>query len=402
MKRLVVLSASLTIAVLLFAGLLTAQVPRGNVVIPYSSVERPEDLGIRAHTNIQLFYPEDVIPDSTTPTGETPSSLGCVYQIVDNPEPGCPKNGTSNPTGGSGVIVIVDAFHYPTAAADIAHFASTFGMPAPKFKQVHTGANVPPPNCGWETEMALDIEWSYAMAPNARIFLVEAQSNTFTRLLKALDKATRIIAAHGGRGEVSMSWGGPERHRFLKYDRFFQNPNIVYFASSGDTGGHVIYPSTSPNVVSAGGTRVNRSNGLFTNETGWSGSGGGPSLFEPRPAFQDAIQDIVGDFRGTPDFSFDADPFSGVSVYDSNPACGAPGWFTVGGTSVSSPALAGLVNSAGKFKKSSAAENHLIYLNLGNTEDFTDITAGQAGQYHAGPGWDFVTGVGTNLGFKGK
>jgi len=382
--------------------LLAAQVQRGTVIIPESSIVRPEDAGVRAHTNIQLFYPNGVKPDSTTPLGETPSSLGCVYQVVANPEAGCPKNGTSNPTGGKGVVVIVDAFHYPTAAADIATFASTFGMPTPKFKQVHTGSSVPAPNCGWETEEALDIQWSYAMAPNAKIFLVEAQSNSFAHLLKAVDKAGRIIAAHGGRGEISMSWQGSEFPQELKFDSHFQQPNIVYFASSGDSGGQVGYPSTSPYILSAGGTRVNRSNGNFTNETGWSGSGGGDSTLEARPFYQDGISNIVGKFRGTPDFSFDADPGSGVSVYDSNPSCGAPKWFIVGGTSVSSPSLAGLVNSADKFKKSSGAELNLIYVNNGNPADFTDITAGQAGGNKAGPGWDFVTGVGTNLGYKGK
>jgi kumamolisin len=402
MKRIAVLLMLCAMALPLMSSLVSAQ-ESGVVVIPESSRVRPEDLGLRAHTNVQLFYPNGVIPDSTQPTGETPSSLGCIYGVVDNPQAGCPKNGTSVPTGGKGVVVIVDAFHYPTAGQDLAHFAETFGMPAPKFKQVHTGAQVPPADCGWETEMALDIEWAYAMAPNAKIILVEAQSNSFAHLLKAVDKAGRIIDEHGGRGEISMSWQGSEFHQELKFDSHFQHPNVVYFASSGDSGGRVGYPSTSPYIVSVGGTRINRDgNGNFVEEIGWSGSGGGNSVLEPRPSYQDAVKDIVGDFRGTPDFSYDADPFSGASVYDSNPACGSRGWFVVGGTSLSSPATAGLVNAAGKFKKNTKAENHLVYLNLGDDTKFTDIVKGRAGQFGAGPGWDFVTGVGTPVGYKGK
>jgi subtilase family serine protease len=301
------------------------------------------------------------------------------------------------------VIVIVDAFHYPNAAADLNVFASTFGLPAPKFKQMHAGNGVPPPDCGWEVEESLDVQWSFAMAPHAKIVLMEAQSNSDVDLMAAVDKANVYIRNHGGRGEVSMSWQGGEFGGQIDLDTHFTEPGVVYFASSGDTGGRVGWPSTSPNVVSAGGTRVNRSGGNFTNETGWSGSGGGPSTIESRPSYQDVIQDIVGNHRGTPDFSYDADPASGVSVYNtSTQSCGAFQWFVVGGTSVSSPALAGIVNRANKFKHSTKAENTLIYNNLGNAIAFTDITSGHAGSYNAGPGWDFVTGVGTNLGKKGK
>src|SRR5262249_52989200 len=159
------------------------------------------------------------------------------------------------------------------------------------------------------------------------------------------------------------------------------------------------YPAASPWVVAVGGTRVNRSNGDFTNETGWSGSGGGFSVFEPRPFFQDAIQDIVGEVRGVPEFSYDADPASGASVYNTSTAsCGANQWFVVGGTSLSAPAMAGVVNAAGKFKKGSQQENNIVYQNLGNSDAYTDITSGRAGQFTAGPGWDFVTGVGTPVG----
>ena len=162
------------------------------------------------------------------------------------------------------------------------------------------------------------------------------------------------------------------------------------------------WPGTSPNVVSAGGTKVNRVNNNFTNETGWSGSGGGPSAYELRPSYQDGIAGIVGNKRGTPDFSYDADPASGVSVYNTNPACGNIQWLKVGGTSVSSPALAGIVNSTGGFAASTSVENTLIYSGLGNPAIFTDITVGQAGSHQAGPGWDFVTGVGTDKGKTGK
>ncbi len=143
----------------------------------------------------------------------------------------------------------------------------------------------------------------------------------------------------------------------MSCDRHFSRPGIVYFASSGDLGGVVGYPSVSPNVVSAGGTRVNRNaSGFFTSESGWSGGGGGPSVYESRPGFQNVIVGMVGSHRGTPDLSFDSDPSTGVSVYDSTPYGGRSGWWVLGGTSVASPALAGVVNTAGNAFSSTKLE----------------------------------------------
>lgn len=403
MKRPLALAALCATAVLTCSGPLCAQNRRDTVIIPRSNFSRPEDAGLRAHTNIQLFLPGGVSPDSTQPTGETPSSLGCVYGIVPNPEPGCPKDGKSNPTKGKGVIAIVDAFHYPTAKADLNVFSDTFGLPRANFQQVHVGSKVPPENCDWEVQASIAIQWAHAMAPKAKIVLVEAQSNSYAHLLKAVNKAGAIIAANGGHGEISMSWSSGEFPHQRVFDSHFKREGIVYFASSGNSGGIVQYPASSAYVVGVGGTRVNRSNGDFTNETGWSGSGGGLSVFEKRPGFQDGIQKIVGNARGVPDFSYDADPASGVSVYNTSTAsCGSFQWFVAGGTTVSAPAAAGVVNGAGKFKTSSKKENKLVYANLGNSDNFTDVTAGHAGQFDAGPGWDFVTGVGTSLGYAGK
>lgn len=404
MKRTIAFAWGGMLAVLLLSSFMVAQVRRGNVIIPSSSIARPGDAGIRAHTNFIIYSPEGVIPDTSTPTGERPASLGCIYGLVSNPLSGCPKGtSVSNPTGGRGIIAIVDAFDNPSAAADLATFSSTFGLPAANFHTVFANGR-PSQDCGWNEEESLDVQWAHAMAPSAVIILVEARTNSTTDLIAAVDKANQLIQAHGGRGEVTMSWQSGEFNGEQSYESHFAQSGVVYFASSGDSGGVVGWPSVSPSIVSAGGTTVLRDgSGNFTGEKGWSGSGGGNSTFFSRPSFQDGIQNIVGTHRGTPDFSFDADPFSGVSVYISSPACGSPlKWQVFGGTSVSSPALAGVVNSAGHFSSSSSAENTLIYSGLGNSALFTDITTGQAGSHMAGPGWDYVTGVGTDVGKTGK
>src|SRR5271155_4707294 len=89
------------------------QVNGGTVIVPASSIERPEDAGIRAHTNVQIFIPRGggSISPQATPGGffETPASLACVYKLV-KATTGCnPTVATANPVGGVGAIAIVDA-----------------------------------------------------------------------------------------------------------------------------------------------------------------------------------------------------------------------------------------------------------------------------------------------------
>jgi subtilase family serine protease len=127
-----------------------------------------------------------------------------------------------------------------------------------------------------------------------------------------------------------------------------------------------------------------------------------------RPSFQDLLVEVVGETRGTPDLSFDANPNTGVWVFDGNTFQGskAPlGWAVVGGTSVSAPSLAGIINAAGKFRASSQAENDEIYGEAGSSRDFRDIESGNCGfniGSFAKKGWDFCTGVGSDQGLHGK
>jgi subtilase family serine protease len=264
------------------------------------------------------------------------------------------------------------------------------------------------------------------MAPDAQIILVEANSNSFSDLFTAVKVAGEYVACGGtsttcpggtGEGEVSMSWGGSEFSTETSYDSHFNQSTVVYVAAAGDTGGAVIYPSTSPDVISAGGTTLEFSGTTFTGEIGWSDGGGGPSRYEGVPSYQSSISGIyalVGSKRGTPDVSFDADPNSGVSVYDSTPYERQSGWWVVGGTSVSAPSLAGIINAAAGTYVGTSNVLSEIYSNYLSTPsssygttsymggDFRDITSGKAGKYSAGLGWDFVTGVGSPLTYTGK
>ena len=402
------LITSLLVATLMLSGVppLMAQgqgPSHAAIIIPDSSIEHAEDIGVRVHTN-HLIHADGFgngtisASGSTSPSGQTPSSIRTIYNLPS--------------TGGGGTIAIVDAYDYPSAANDLGVFSKQFSLPSCTtstgcFRVVYAGGTKPAANCSWAQEAALDIEWAHAMSPNAKIVLVEAASASVADLITAVDVATSQVTTGGGKGEVSMSWGGSEFSTESSYDSHFQNTNVVYVAASGDTGGVNQYPSVSPYVVSAGGTTLNfNSKGAFLSETAWSGSGGGPSLYETLLPYQSNIPNANLTKRSAPDVSFDANPQSGVAVYDSTSCNGVSGWMVFGGTSVSSPAVAGIINlaaaSGGGFATSSVAELTKIYSNRTNSSDFRDITSGTAGTFSAATGYDFVTGVGSSLGLSGK
>ena len=141
------------------------------IIYPQSSIPRPG----RTHTN--YFFVDSDVPNTNGPNSgdETPASLACVYQLVTGPA-GCPiATSTNVPTGGWGAIAIVDAGDYPTAAADLAAFSSQFGIPPADLTVTWPGKTKPPVYSDWLVEEALDIEWAHAMAPMAKIYLVESK-----------------------------------------------------------------------------------------------------------------------------------------------------------------------------------------------------------------------------------
>ena len=394
----------------------------GHVAIPQSNNHTAADAGIRSHTNLRIFVPDTPItPDELPPFAgyayETPASLACIYGLVPA-TPGCnPNTTTTNPTGGSQSIAIVDAYDYPTAASDLAVFSAQFDLPAANLTVVYAGGSEPAqdPTGGWELEESLDIEMAHAMAPNAHIYLVEANSNYDSDLYPAVQVGANLISCGQttcprgghGRGEVSMGWGGSEYSGETSTDYFFSHEGVVYFAAAGDDPG-TFYPCTAPNVVCVGGTNTARSifTGNFLYEVAEQDTGGGFSYYEPRPFYQNPIKEIVGSTRGVPDLAFDGNPNTGAWIYDSNEYEGGPGgWFIVGGTSLGAPSVAGIVNAAGHFYDSSSKELETIYSHGSEPSDFTDIRKGYCGPYvtfAATPGWDFCTGVGTPFGYRGK
>lgn len=369
---------------------------------------------------------------------ETPASISCIYGLT-TPVPGCPINGTTAlPVGGWGTIAFVEALDNPNSQSDLNTFSSNFGLPLTTVTIVYTPAapsNSPlpsgclnllpvttvPKSCLTDVtpdndpcdEHVADLEWAHAMAPNAQLMMFEAPSDNIWDKMYAVCYAAQYVAQAGG-GLVSMSWSISEFAGETGYDLYFQSvPNVVYVGASGDHSAPANYPSASPYVVSAGGTSIVRNaQGSFIGETAWSsnpnvpsgsknGGSGGPSLYEPRPSYQNSVMKIVGNARGTPDISFDADSATGVCVYSSlhQPA----GWFRDGGTSIAAPALSGIINTANHRATSSFDELSYIYNNARKNYHsyWHDILQGNNG-YPALAGYDFTTGLGSPLGYGGK
>ena len=179
------------------------------------------------------------------------------------------------------------------------------------------------------------------------------------------------------------------------------------FAATGDDSAiyGVTYPSASPEVVGVGGTTLDLTpGGEWSNELGWSLGGGGYSQAFALPAFQqaDGFAGNASDQRTTPDIAADADPNTGVAVFDPYDFGTATPWAEVGGTSLATPLWAGMAAIAdqgrvvvgGKALGSTAMLADLYDLDNLTPGDFHDVTQGNNG-YAAGPGYDLVTGIGT-------
>lgn len=350
---------------------------------------------------------------NSSPTGLSPRAVQSAYSL----------SGLS-PSSGAGagqVIAVVDAYHDRHALSDLNTFNTQYGYPqlsactslaqsGPCFQQADP-QGTPKTNSGWALEESLDIEWAHAEAPAAKIVLVEATSSTTTSLFNAVSYAGSL-----GATEVSMSWGGNESSSEAADDADMAHPGTFYTASAGDSGHGAAYPAASPNVIAVGGTTLNGCSGTscagFTSETAWSSSGGGASAYEAIPGYQSGytgpvsgaatISGLTGGHRGIPDVSFEANPSTGVSVFDSTTYQGQSGWFTLGGTSVGAPNWAGIL-AAGRAAGKTALQGDAAIYSGGYATNLRDISSGTNGtcgtDCSAGTGYDLVTGLGSPVNY---
>lgn len=380
--------------------------PVAAVAIALESLETRVLLSSASVLSQIVAEPTLAVEKAATPTGATgytPSQMLAAYGF--------------NLTSGNGAgqtIAIVDAYHDPTIQSDLHAFDVAFGLAdPPSFKVVsQTGSTTNLPSTDpssdkqsdWEVEESLDVEWAHALAPGANIILVEANSASYADLLTAVKTAASLP----GVSVVSMSWGGSEFASEASYDSYFTTPaghqGVTFVASTGDEGAPGGYPAYSPNVLAVGGTSLTlNSSGGYVSETAWSSSGGGVSQYESKPSYQNGIVTQTSTKRAIPDVSFDADPNTGVPIYDSFSFGTTNPWAQLGGTSFGAPAWASIIaianqqrvqNGLGTLDGATQTIPMLYQLDRSNPSAFHDITSGSNG-FSAGAGYDLVTGLGS-------
>jgi subtilase family serine protease len=379
------------------------------------------------------MQPQIIIPGTNPATVTFQSSDGYTPQQVRG------AYGVTSTFQGKGItIAIIDAYYQPTAANDFDIFSRQFGLPTIAggcgcFQQVDINGNNPSyyaQNAGWGSETDLDIEWAHALAPQAHILLVETPDNT------TLYNGFAYAAAHAQ--VISDSWGAAESGMVASeptLDPILQSAgaSAAVLASAGDTNSPAGYPALSPYTVAVGGTALTITGSCGTtnwaakgctygSETTWDdasnvGTGGGPSVAESMPSYQTGfcnnttpqtfVSNYCNNYRGTPDISLIAAASTPVAIYDSTADGGSVDWYGVGGTSLSSPSLAGMIADADAARHvtlttASLTSRFTYNAATGSASAYHDITTGYdnplgnvAGCCFAGTGYDMTSGVGS-------
>lgn len=346
-------------------------------------------------------------------------------------------------TGKGRTIVIVDSFGSPTIQHDLDVYSAQWGIKSARVQVVKWGDVPPfdpanPDHSGWAGESTLDVEMAHAVAPDAKIVLVEtgvAETEGVTGLPEMMD-AEKYLIDHGVGDVITQSFGATE-NTFPGFDQgdFSSIQDLRYafkdaarhgvtvLGSSGDGGatdatadGESDYPypvnswpSADPLVTSVGGTQLHLDDA--GNRTApdsvyndYGAGGGGQSHVFARPSYQNGVRKAVGTRRGTPDISMAAAVDGGAWVYSSyDPK--ATGWDVYGGTSESSPLFSGIVALADQLGGHRVGDIHqaLYLLAKGNPKftgivdvaDGTDNSYDGVTGYTAVKGYDMATGVGT-------
>ncbi len=288
----------------------------------------------------------------------TPAQLQMAYHVTPLLSQG--------DTGAGVAIAIIDAYQSPTLAHDLRLFDRRFHLPNPVLA-IRAPQGVPafnpanPTQVDWAGEITLDVEWAHALAPAARIVLVEARSDADQDLLAATRWA---VFQHAG-AILSQSYGEAEDCAAPSYlhaqHQIFMLAvahSITPVAAAGDSGAGlpdcrdngyhkaVSSPASDPYVLAVGGTHLqapnqagNRTETVWNN--GLGATGGGYSEIYGRPIYQNDISTQSG--RGLPDVASDADPQTGLLGIWSSSGMGKNLTFTFGGTSAGAPVWAGIL-----------------------------------------------------------
>ncbi|WP_332851661.1 S53 family peptidase [Duganella sp. S19_KUP01_CR8] len=363
----------------------------------------------------------------------TPAQIRAAYGLPALPAAGSALTAAQAAQLGAGqTIYILDAYHDPNVAAELAAFNTKFSLPACTTKTIAPAASLPLAaastsgcelavvystaggamtatqpsyDAGWASEITLDVQWAHATAPLARIVLIETADPSYNNLLGGAKLANAM-----GPGIVSMSFGGAESSGTVSSDSVFAAAGMTYLAATGDSGAGVSWPAVAPHVLAVGGTTLSYSGSGLRSEVAWSGTGGGVSLYTATPSYQtNAVPGMGTPARRTvADVAFNANPSSGQYVAMIAPGSSTVRWGSVGGTSLSTPQWAGLIAVANATralngKAAIGAPHAALYGGISSVpgsyaSSFADITSGSHGTCAActaKTGYDQLTGLGT-------
>lgn len=347
-------------------------------VVGLQDVHRMHTMNVRADATSAL-RPQSV-------TGHNPTTFSAIY------------GGSGVPTASTVTVGIIAEGRLTQTITDLNKFTSNNGLSTVSTQIVGSGSS---DTSGLE-EWNLDSQDIVGMAGGkvGKLIFYDATSLSNSALTSIINtavsaNAAKVINVSLGECETDTTQDGS----MAADDQLFKTAEAqgqTFSISSGDSGADECgdggttpsYPASSPYVIAVGGTTLNTSGSTYTSETAWSGSGGSPSLVEPRPTWQTAV---TGSFRVVPDAAFDADPNSGalVIVNGRNEQ--------IGGTSLAAPLFTGSwARLLAAHTSLGFAGPHIYKLPAG---DYHDVTSGNNGGFSAGPGYDDVTGRGSfNLG----
>ncbi len=330
---------------------------------------------------------------NAAPAGYGPASLRSAYNLTQ----------ASAAAGRGETVAVVDAFNDPDAASNLAVYRAQYHLPACTIasgclRQVNQqGAASPLPRgaagSGWGEEVSLDLDMVSAICPSCHIILVEADNAGTGSLGAAVNTAVSLGARFVSNSYSSAETPGETRDDAAYYD----HPGVAMTAAAGDSGYGVSYPAASPYVTAVGGTSLVRASRTARgwSETVWNQSGStgsGCSAYEAKPRWQ---TDPGCSHRTDDDVAADANPVTGVAVYDTYGS--NQGWEVFGGTSVGSPMIAATYALAGP----PGAGTNPVEFPYQHTSRLYDVTSGRDGSCGgsylctAKVGYDGPTGWGT-------
>ncbi|MGI3779218.1 MAG: S53 family peptidase, partial [Janthinobacterium lividum] len=307
------------------------------------------------------------------------------------------------PTAGATTTVgIVDAYDNPKVEQDLATYRAAFGLPACTtangcFRKVDQrgGKAYPEGDPGWGVEIALDVQAVSASCPTCKILLVEGDDPDLDSLGAAVNTAVRL-----GAKVVSNSYGTDEFAGMTAYaKKYYTHPGVPQLVSSGDYGfGPASFPAVLSNAWAVGGTTLTGSLSKGFTEKAWEGAGSGCSAYVDKPSRQ---TDTHCAMRTVADVSAVADAVDGFAVYDTYGLGADNGWIGVGGTSLSSPLLAGMIGMAGH--PTTVASTTYLYGHRGGLKDVVGGSNGYCGGDYLCTGlkgYDAPTGLGSPRGLS--